>query len=102
MVAFEGEVAAGHEVDFGVGQVAAESLGSGRDERRIVLTPNGEQWGLMGAQILVGKMFAVGAFRLPERGEVGRSQMILVRQFWHQFAEHVTCRRETMQQEEIT
>ena len=101
-MAFESKVTARYKMYLGIRHIAPEGIGSCWNERRIVLTPNGEQWGLMGAQILVGKMFAVGAFRLPERGEVGRSQMILVRQFWHQFVEHVTCRRETMQQEEIT
>ena len=32
MMAFKGEVAAGDEVDFGIGQVTLESIGSSRDE----------------------------------------------------------------------
>ena len=53
MVAFEGKVSAGDEVDFGVGQVALECLGTGGDERRVVLAPHGHERRLVVAQILL-------------------------------------------------
>ena len=38
-MAFEGEVTAGDEVDLDIGHIALEGIGSGRDERRVVLAP---------------------------------------------------------------
>jgi len=34
MMAFKGEVSAGDEVDFGIGQVTLESIGSSRDDAK--------------------------------------------------------------------
>ena len=45
MMAFEGEVSAGDEMDFGIGQVALEGFGSSRDERRIVLSQTANKGG---------------------------------------------------------
>ena len=53
MMAFEGEVTAGDEVDFCIGQVTFESIGSSGDERRVVLTPDGQQRRLVVAKILL-------------------------------------------------
>ena len=53
MMAFKGEVTAGYEMDFSIGNVALEGLGSSRDERRIVLTPYGQQRRLIVAQVLL-------------------------------------------------
>ena len=39
VMAFEGEVTAGDEVDLDIGHIALEGIGSGRDERRVVLAP---------------------------------------------------------------
>ena len=53
MMAFEGEMSAGYEMDFGIGHIALEGIGSGRDERRVILTPYGQQWWLVITQILL-------------------------------------------------
>jgi len=53
MMAFKGEVSARDEMDFGIGQVTLESIGSGWDERRIVLSPDSQQRGLVVAQVLL-------------------------------------------------
>ena len=45
VMAFEGEMSAGYEMDFGIGQVALEGFGTFRDERRVVLSPDSQQWG---------------------------------------------------------
>ena len=53
VVTFESKVSAGNEMDFGIGQVALEGIGSGRDERRIVLSSNCQQGRLIGAEVLL-------------------------------------------------
>ena len=53
MMAFEGKVSAGDEMDFGIGQVALEGIGSSRDERRIVLAPDSQQRWLIVAQVFI-------------------------------------------------
>ena len=45
-MAFKCEMSAGYEMDFGIGQVALEGFGTFRDERRVVLSPDTQQWGL--------------------------------------------------------
>ena len=45
MMAFESEVSAGYKVYLCIGQVALESIGSGRNERRIVPSPPLGGWG---------------------------------------------------------
>ena len=52
-MAFKGEVATGNKVYLGIWKIALECLGTGRDERRVVLTPDSQQWGLIGAEILL-------------------------------------------------
>src|SRR5580698_6014658 len=52
-VGFEGEVAGVEELHFGVGNVAAEGFRAGRDEVEIKLAPDGEQWRLRLAEVLV-------------------------------------------------
>ena len=42
MMAFEGKVTAGDEMDFGVGQVTLEGFSSGGNERGIVLAPDSQ------------------------------------------------------------
>ena len=53
MMAFEGKVSAGDEMDFGIGQVALEGFGSSGDERRIVLAPDSQQRRLVVAKVLL-------------------------------------------------
>ena len=53
MMAFEGKMTTGDKVNIGIGHIALEGIGSGRDERRVVLTPNGLQWWLVITQILL-------------------------------------------------
>ena len=53
MMALQGEMTTGNEVYLSIGQVALEGIGSGRDERRIVLTPDGQQRRLMSTEILL-------------------------------------------------
>ena len=53
VVAFESKVSAGNEMDFGIGQVALEGFGTFRDERRVVLSPDSQQWGLVGTEVLL-------------------------------------------------
>ena len=43
MMAFEGEVAAGNEVNLGIGHIALEGIGTSGNERRVVLAPDGKQ-----------------------------------------------------------
>ncbi len=56
VVALQSKMAAGHEMYLSIGQVALEGIGSGRDERRIVLSPYSKQRRLiipmMGSSIL--------------------------------------------------
>ena len=53
VVAFESKVSAGNEVYFSIGQVAFEGVGSGRDERRVVLSPYSQQRWLIGTEVLL-------------------------------------------------
>ena len=53
MMAFEGELAAGNKVYLGIWKIALECLGTGRDERRVVLTPDSEQRGLVSTEIIL-------------------------------------------------
>ncbi len=46
VMAFKCEMSAGYEMDFGIRQVALEGFGTFRDERRVVLSPDSQQWGL--------------------------------------------------------
>ena len=43
----------GDKVNIGIGHIALEGIGSGRDERRVILTPYGQQWWLVITQILL-------------------------------------------------
>jgi hypothetical protein len=56
VVALQSKMAAEHEMYLSIGQVALEGIGSGRDERRIVLSPYSKQGRLiipmMGSSIL--------------------------------------------------
>ena len=69
MVAFKCEVSAGYEMDFGIGQVALEGVGSGRDERRVVLSPDSQQWGLISTEVLL-KLWVEGNVRAIVENEV--------------------------------
>ena len=62
VMALKGEMAAGYEMYFGIRQIALESCGTCRDERRVVLTPDGQQRRLIGAEILL---------KLRVEGDVG-------------------------------
>ena len=53
VVALQSKMAAGHEMYLSIGQVALEGIGSGRDERRIVLSPYSKQGRLMITEILL-------------------------------------------------
>ena len=46
-------MAAGNEVNLGIGYIALERIGTSGDERRVVLTPYGKQWWLIVAQVLL-------------------------------------------------
>ena len=37
MMAFEGKMTTGDKVNIGIGHIALEGIGSGRDERRVIL-----------------------------------------------------------------
>jgi hypothetical protein len=51
MMAFEGKMTTGDKVNTGIGHIALEGIGSGRDERRVILTPYGQQWWLVITQL---------------------------------------------------
>jgi len=53
VMALQSKMAAGHEMYLCIGQVALEGIGSGRDERRIVLSPYSKQGRLMSTEILL-------------------------------------------------
>ena len=53
VMAFKCEMSAGDEMDFGFGQVALEGFGTFRDERRVVLSPDSQQWRLVGTEVLL-------------------------------------------------
>ena len=53
MMTFKGKVTAGNEMDFSVGQDALECLGSGGNERGIVLFPYCQQRWLIVAQVFL-------------------------------------------------
>ena len=53
MMAFEGKMTTGDKVNIGIGHIALEGIGSGRDEQRVILTPYGQQWWLVITQILL-------------------------------------------------
>ena len=53
MMALEGEVAAGDKVNLGIGHITLEGIGSSGDERRVVLSPDGQQWWLVITQIFL-------------------------------------------------
>ena len=69
MVAFKCEVSAGYEMDFGIGQVALEGFGTFRDERRVVLSPDSQQWGLIGTEVFL-KLRVEGNVRAIVENEV--------------------------------
>ena len=69
VMAFEGEMSAGYEMDFGIGQVALEGFGTFRDERRVVLSPDSQQWGLIGTEVLL-KLRVEGNVRAIVENEV--------------------------------
>ena len=50
MMALQGEMTAGNKVYLGIWKIALECLGTGRDERRVVLSPDSQQWGLIGTE----------------------------------------------------
>ena len=56
VMAFKCEMAAGYEMDFGIGQVALEGFGTFRDERRVVLSPDSQQWGMVGTEVFLKLM----------------------------------------------
>ena len=50
---FQREVAGVEEANNGVGNVALEGLRTRRQEKRIVLAPYGEEWRLVGAEVVL-------------------------------------------------
>ena len=52
-MAFKGEVATGNKVYLGIWKIALEGLGTFWDERRVVLSPDSQQWGLVGTEIFL-------------------------------------------------
>ena len=68
-MAFEGEVSAGNEVYLGIGHVALEGFGTFRDERRVVLSPDSQQWGLIGTEVFL-KLRVEGNVRAIVENEV--------------------------------
>ena len=68
-MAFECEVSAGYEMYLGIGHVALEDFGTFRDERRVVLSPYSQQWGLVGTEVLL-KLRVEGNVRAIVENEV--------------------------------
>ena len=53
VMAFQSKVAAVHKLHYCVRQVTFEGLGSGRNEGRVILAPDGKESGLMFTEILL-------------------------------------------------
>ena len=69
VVAFEGEMSAGNEVYLSIGQVVLEGFGTGWNERRVILSPDSQQWGLIGTEVFL-KLRVEGNVRAIVENEV--------------------------------
>ena len=46
-------MSAGNEVYLSIGQVVLEGFGTGWNERRVILSPDSQQWGLISTEVLL-------------------------------------------------
>ena len=71
VMAFKCEMSAGYEMDFGIRHVALEGFGTFMDERRVVLSPDSQQWGLIGTEVFL-KLMVEGSITVVLKTTVPR------------------------------
>lgn len=82
-VRFQGEMTGWEQMDFGIGQIAREGVSTVRPEDLVALTPDGRQWHLAGAEVLVELRFTLDVRRVvPEERQLHLVVARPVQQVW--------------------